>query len=135
MTELLDASFEKLVAEKSSPGIGAIIIDKSGKKLYEKSFGRVLIDDEESAPFTVDTEIMLFSLTKILTSIAILQLMERGLVDLDDPVSKYSPNEPPPVIMGFDENMKPITRPAKTELKVIHLATHTSGYTYDLWDE
>lgn len=38
-------------------------------------------------------------------------------------------------LMGFDENMKPITRPAKTEIKVIHLATHASGYTYDLWDE
>lgn len=101
MTELLDASFEKLIAEKRSPGIGAVVIDKSGKKLYESSFGRILIDDEGSAPFTVDTEIMLFSLTKTLTSIALLQLMARGLVNLDDPVSKYCPNEPPPVINGI----------------------------------
>lgn len=56
-------------------------------------------------------------------------------MSLGDPVSKYLPREPPEVIMGFDREGKPVTRPASTEMKVWNLVTHTSGYTYDLWDE
>lgn len=132
MASELSTAIEKLVNEKRIPGIGAIVVDKSGKFLYNESFGTVNANDESAKAFTNDTELIVFSCTKLVTSICALQLIEQGRLSLDDSVGKYlSDVAEIQVWTGVDDSGKPLTRPRKTDMKVIHLLTHTSGITYD----
>ncbi|KAK5942436.1 hypothetical protein PMZ80_005000 [Knufia obscura] len=136
MAAKLTSSFEDLVKAKRVPGIGAIVLDKSGKQLYNSSFGTINANDENAAPFTNDTQLLVWSCTKLITSICALQLLEQGKLSLDDPVSKYLPREADvQVCERLDENSKPILRKQKTEMKIIHLMTHTAGYTYDFFGD
>src|SRR5450432_387559 len=74
-------------------------------------------------------------MTKAVTTVAALQLVEQGKVTLDEPVSKHLPQlEKLDVLDGFDAAGKPILRPAKTPITLKHLLTHTSGLCYDIWD-
>lgn len=132
MASELDASFEKLVKDKRVPGVGAVVVDKSGKLLYDQSFGTVNANDESAQAFTNDTEMIVFSCTKLITAICALQLIEQGQLSLDDSVGKYLPDIAEiQVWTGLDDEGKPVTRPRETDMKVIHLLTHTSGITYD----
>lgn len=136
MAAQLSSSFEELVRVKRVPGIGAIIVDKSGKHLYNSSFGTIDATDDNARPFTPDTQLLILSCTKLITSLCILQLVEQGQISLNDPVSKYLPHEAEvQVCERLDENNKPVFRKPKTELRLIHLITHTSGYTYDFFGE
>jgi methyl acetate hydrolase len=136
MAAKLKASLEESVTGRRLPGIGAIVIDKTGKTLFDESFGTLNANDDAAQPFTADTQLFLWSCTKLITSICALQLMEQGKIEsLDDPVTKYLPTDGHlEVFEGFDENGKPILRKPKTEMKLIHLMTHTSGLTYDFWE-
>jgi CubicO group peptidase (beta-lactamase class C family) len=85
---------------------------------------------------TVDTVFWLLSMTKAFTATACMQLIERGRLHLDDDAAKYLPElASPQVLEGFAEDGTPRLRPAKGAIKVRHLLTHTSGYTYSIWSE
>lgn len=68
----------------------------------------------------------LYSCTKVLTSTCVFQLIEKGLINLDDPVSKYLP-EYATLTVKTDEG----ERPAATEMKIRHLLTMTGGLSYN----
>lgn len=133
MATQLSSSFEGLVKAKSVPGIGAVILDKSGKRLYDSSFGTINANDENAKPFTNDTQLFLWSCTKLITSLCTLQLVEQGKVSLSDPVTKHLPKDNFQVCERLDENSKPVLRKPKTEMTLLHLMTHTSGLTYDFF--
>ena len=136
MAAQLSSAFEELVKSKRVPGIGAIILDKSGKKLYNSAFGTINANDENAKSFTNDTQMLIWSCTKLITSLCTLQLVEQGKISLDDPVSKYLPQDANvQVCERLDENSKPVFRKPKTEVKLVHLMTHTSGYTYDFFGD
>jgi CubicO group peptidase (beta-lactamase class C family) len=64
-----------------------------------------------------------------------MQLVERGKLRLDEPAEKIDPDlASPPVLTGFDDKGAPQLRTARTPLTLHNLLTHTSGYTYPLWD-
>lgn len=136
MAAQLKASLEEGVKARRTAGIGAIVIDKTGKTLFDESFGNLDANDDASPPFTNDTQLFLWSCTKLITSICALQLLEQGKIEsLNDPVAKYAPKLGQfQVFERFDENGKPILRKPKTEMRLIHLMTHTSGLTYDFWE-
>jgi CubicO group peptidase (beta-lactamase class C family) len=82
---------------------------------------------------TLDTVFRIASMTKAITSVAAMQLVEEGRLDLDAPVPDIG--EPalnaPQVLEGFDMAGKPRLRPAKHPITLKHLLTHTAGFTYD----
>ena len=132
----LKASLEASVKARQVPAVGVIVLDKAGKTIVDESFGTVNANDETAGPFTNDSELHLWSCTKLITSVCILQLLEQGkIVSLDDPVAKYLPTDGNlKVLERIDENGKPVLRKPKTEMKLIHLMTHTSGLTYEVWE-
>jgi methyl acetate hydrolase len=84
----------------------------------------------------VDSIFQIMSMTKAVTTVAALQLVEQRKVDLDEPVARHLPQfEKVQVLEGFDSNGKPSLRPATTSPTLRHLLTHTSGLCYDVWDK
>lgn len=74
--------------EGKMPGLSIAVV-KNGETLYDKGFGSR--DLEKNLPATPDTLYGIGSITKSFVAIAIMQLVERGLLKLDDPVSKHTP--------------------------------------------
>jgi CubicO group peptidase (beta-lactamase class C family) len=83
-----------------------------------------------------DAIFRIYSMTKPITSVAAMILVEEGKIGLDDPVSKYLPDfEKRAVIAKFNAaDASYETRPAKRAVTLRHLLTHTSGLCYDTWD-
>jgi CubicO group peptidase (beta-lactamase class C family) len=91
--------------------------------------------DPASGPVAVDTVMWIASCSKLVTTIAALQCIERGLFTLDNPadVDRLLPEwKDPDVLTGFSEDGKPILQPAKEKITLRQLLTHTSGVAYDI---
>ncbi len=117
------------VAENVAPGLAAAVLRTDGERLAAGAGVRGL---DNPAPLTPDTIFYIASCTKPVTSVAALQLVERGLVALDEPVADLIPAlADPEVLTGFDASGAPITRPARSKITLRHLLTHTSGLAYD----
>jgi methyl acetate hydrolase len=117
------------VARGDTPGVVALIVGRDGV-LYEGAAGK--LDVASGVAMPVNAIFSIASMTKPVTSVAIMMLLEEGKLKLDDPVSKY--------LEGFD-NLQVITkfneqdasyetRPAKRPMTIRHLLTHTSGIGY-----
>ena len=75
-------------------------------------------------------------MTKAITSVAAMQLVERGKLKLDEPVARHLPELAKlDVIDGFLPSGKPVLRPAVKPITLRHLLTHTSGFAYPTWSE
>src|SRR2546430_8446587 len=75
------------------------------------------------------------SMTKALTSMAAMQLVEQGKLALDEPVAGVLRElSAPQVLTGFSPSGEPQLRPAKASITLRHLLTHTSGFVYDIWN-
>ncbi|KAJ9604817.1 hypothetical protein H2200_010932 [Cladophialophora chaetospira] len=131
--------FEEAVKEKKVPGIGYFIVDGKGNFVVNKTFGTTNLQDPDAAPFDADTTVTIFSCTKLITSIAALQLVEQGKLSLDDPVEKYVPRISKIQVLesadpGPDGQPKPVLRDTKTKPTVMNLLLHTAGFSYDFFD-
>src|SRR3546814_4448778 len=85
---------------------------------------------------TLDTVGLIASMTKALTSVAALQLLEQGKLDLDSPASKWLPAlADVQVLDGFASDGSPITRAPGRPVTMRHLLTHTSGFGYEFLSE
>lgn len=79
-----------------------------------------------------DSIFRIFSMTKAVTSVAAMQLVERGKIGLDEPAGKYVEGlRRLQVLEGFDAAGQPRLRPARRAVTVRHLLTHTSGFGYE----
>ena len=110
-------------------GCVALII-RNGKVIYHKAFG---YDDlEKTKPIRLDNIFRIASQTKAITSVAAMILYEEGKFLLDDRVSKYIPEfAKQQVLDKFNEADSSYTSvPAKTEITIRQLLTHTSGISY-----
>jgi CubicO group peptidase (beta-lactamase class C family) len=83
------AYFDKEVAEGKIPG-AVVLIQRGGKPVYLHSFGT--IDPRSGAPMTPDAIFRIYSMTKPITSVAAMMLVDDGKLHLDDPLSKYIPS-------------------------------------------
>ena len=92
-------------------------------------------DAEKTRPASPDNIIQIASMTKLVTTIAALQLMEQGKLDLDTPISAYAPelNELQ-VLKGFAPDDTPIFEKANRAPTGRELMTHTAGYVYEIWN-
>lgn len=123
-----DSEFEAAIAQAQLPGAIGIIVDREGVR-YSRAVG--LADAPGNVPMREDTPCQIASMTKALVSVAVMQLVEQGRMDLDEPVGELLPElASPQVITGFDDSGVPQTRPAKRPITMRHLLTHTSGLGY-----
>ena len=111
------------------PGVVTMIVNRQGI-LYEGAAGKQ--DVARGVAMPPDAIFRIASMTKPVTSVAIMMLVDAGKVKLDDPVSNYLPEfKARPVIAKFNEaDASYETRPAKREITIRHLMTHSSGLGY-----
>lgn len=102
-----------------------LIITHKGKPVYHKCSG--FSDAEGTKPTSEKDIYWLFSATKVITCIAAMQLVERGVIALDDPVSKYLAEYGNVTVLDANGTMQP----AKETMRVVHLFNMTGGMTYD----
>jgi methyl acetate hydrolase len=125
----LSRQLSSAVGRGDTPGVVALVVGRDGV-LYEGAAGKLDVTNNTAMP--VNAIFSIASMTKPVTSVAIMMLFEEGKLKLDDPVSKY--------LTGFD-NLRVITkfnerdatyetRPAKRPMTIRHLLTHTSGIGY-----
>ena len=92
-------------------------------------------DAEKTKPASPDNIIQIASMTKLVTTIAALQLMEQGKLDLDTPISAYAPElNGLQVLKGFAADDTPIFEKANRAPTARELMTHTAGYVYEFWN-
>jgi CubicO group peptidase (beta-lactamase class C family) len=101
MHEQLDAVLRAGIARGAAPGAAAVIVDRDGVR-YEGAAGERSLGS--GVVMTPDTVGALFSMTKALTGTAAMQLVERGLLDLDGPAGAVCPEVGEVAVLdGFDE--------------------------------
>jgi len=118
----------RAVADLSAGNIfgASALVRQNGTVIYENCFGSTAANGTQ--PVTFDTIYRLASMTKPITAVAVMQLVERGLIALDDPVETYLPQFSSPCVAVLDNNAQIIdTRPVRTKPTIRHLLTHTSG--------
>ncbi|KAL2680556.1 hypothetical protein Neosp_008158 [[Neocosmospora] mangrovei] len=112
----------------------AFVVVNAKDVLFSGSSGRIDFDPD-SRPFSTDTFTWMASMTKIITITAIMQLVERGEIRLDDDVRPHIPElAKMQILRGFDDNEKPILEDNTKPITVRHLLTHTLGLGSDLAD-
>jgi len=125
----IDTALRVAVERKDVPGVVALVTDRR-RVLYQGAFG--VADVSSGRPLTADALFRIASMTKPITSLAAMQLIEQGRFGLDDPVEKYLPEFANlKVFESFDAasgayRLRPASRPPT----VRHVLTHTSGLGY-----
>lgn len=113
------------------PGVVAMATDRSGN-FYEGAAGTRALGQD--SPMTTDAVFAIFSTTKALTGTCVMQLVEEGLIKLDEPAGKYVPDiDQIQVLDGFDASGQPRTRPPKRPITINDLMLHTSGLSYEFF--
>ena len=132
-TNAIDRTLREGIERRKIPCVAAMVAS-SDKILYSGAFGkRDLASGIDVRP---DSIFAIASMTKAVTSVAAMQLVERGKLKLDEPVARHLPQLAKlQVIEGFDSAGKPVLRPAARPITLRHLLTHTSGFAYPTWSE
>ncbi|TMJ51016.1 MAG: beta-lactamase family protein [Alphaproteobacteria bacterium] len=131
-SEEIDRALRAKVSAREIPGVVAMAANEQSI-VYEGAFG--FRDVATASRLSTDTIFRIASMVKLLTSIAALQLVERGKLKLDEPAGNIDPAlGSSQVLAGFDAKGVPQLRPAQTPMTLRHLLTHTSGFSYRLWD-
>src|SRR5205823_14731426 len=126
----IDAVLSHAVEAREVPGVVAMAATESGT-LYEGAFG--VRDLAHGPAMTRDTVFRIASMTKAVTSVAAMQLVEQGKLQLEEPIGNVLPElASPQVLEGFDAAGAPRLRPARRPITLRHLLTHTSGFGYEL---
>ena len=128
----IDAVLKQGVDAREVPGVVAMAATDKGL-LYEGAFGVRALG--ESTAMTLDTVFRIASMTKAITSVAAMQLVEQGKLKLEEPVPNIDPAlGAPQVVDGVDAAGAFKLRPPKRPITLRHLLTHTAGFTYDTWN-
>ena len=130
--EEIDRGLQARVSAREIPGVVAMAANEQSV-IYEGAFG--FRDMTAASRMSTDTIFRIASMVKLLTSVAALQLVERGKLKLDEPASNIDPTlGSAQVLAGFDAKGVPQLRPAQKPITLRNLLTHTSGFSYLLWD-
>lgn len=128
-TAPIDNALRSAVERGEVPGVVALVTNREGV-LYQGAFG--VADVDTKRPMAVDSMFRIASMTKAITSLALMQLVEQGKLTIEDPVEKFLPE-----MAGLKvfESFDPATgayklRPASRPVTVRHVLTHTSGLGY-----
>ncbi len=119
--------FDRYVDEGKIPGY-LVLVARRGKAAYLHRCG--LRDVEAGLPVEEDSIFRIYSMTKPITSVGVMMLYERGLLQLDDPVSEYIPGFKQLEVFESGNAESYLTVPVEREMTIRDLLTHTSGLTY-----
>ncbi|KAI2632329.1 beta-lactamase family protein [Hypoxylon sp. NC1633] len=125
------STFESQIASAvesgTVPGVVVVATDKEGKINFSKAFS-----PKNGTHYTEETVFEMASMTKLHTTVAALQLVEKGLVALDEDVSRYIPSFAQQLVLtGFTDNGEPITHERQNPITLNHLLTHSAGAGYE----
>jgi methyl acetate hydrolase len=113
------------------PGAVAAIADAGGI-IYHKAFGWA--EPERSAPLNDQAVFRLASMTKLITAVAVMRLVDAGRLALDDPLTRHLPEfSAVQVLDGFDGDAPRLRLPARSPT-VRELLSHCSGLSYEVWN-
>ena len=131
--ESIDRILNEYVDQEEVAG-GVALIALKGKIGYLKAFGMNDIDSKQ--PMKTDDIFRIASMTKAITVAGVMMLFEDGYFTLDDPLSKFIPEFSEMQVMVEDTANKSYTlEKAKSQITIRHLLTHTSGLTYDFFNQ
>jgi len=132
-TGAIDKVLSEGIQRRQIPCVTAMVAS-TDSILYSGAFGKR--DSASGVDVKPDSIFAIASMTKAITSVAAMQLVERGKVKLDEPVAKHLPElAKMDVLQGFDAAGKPVLRAATKPITLRHLLTHTSGFAYPTWHE
>jgi len=123
----IDRHFRRYVDDGRLPG-WQVLVSRHQQLAYTASYG--MRDIDAGTPWSDDTVVRLFSMTKPITAVAAMILYEQGLFDLNDPVAKFIPAFGDARVYRSGSVFKPVSVPATEPMRMWHLLTHTSGLTY-----
>ena len=125
----IDSALKSLVDSKQIVGVSALVYER-GQEAYFGAFG--LADRENNKPFARDTVVQIFSMTKPVTGVALMQLYERGKFELDAPLAVYAPEfAEMQVYAGVDASGQPKYEAPKRPITVRDILRHTAGFNGD----
>ena len=128
----LDAAIENEISRQQLAG-GIMYIARDGRPVHFKTYGRQ--DIENNQPMRADAIFRIASMSKAVTTTAVMMLYEEGRFMLKDPISKYIPSFANSVVAipapaGSPDGVKYITEKARRPVTIRDLLTHTAGLTY-----
>ena len=115
-------SFQRNLIESEITASNVALVFKDGKVIYHNIENSM---DPNGKPIYNNTVFPIWSMSKPITIVAMMQLYEDGLIDFEDKLSKYIPEFKNLKCKGADGNYK-----CKNDLTLFHLMTHRSGYSY-----
>jgi CubicO group peptidase (beta-lactamase class C family) len=122
----IDKALQGFIERGQIAGAEAIVF-KDGQEVYYGTFG--FADREAQRAMSRDTLIQIYSMSKPVTGVALMQLHEQGLFQLDDPLSKYLPEfAKMKVYVGEDAKGQPILEDARRPITVRDITRHTAGF-------
>ena len=125
-------ALQKLVDDGKIAG-AIVTVARKGKIVLNEAVGYADMEAEE--PMKTDSVVRIYSMTKPITSVSAMMLVEQGKIGLDDPVSKYIPALANPQVFVSGEGTDVKLEPANREVSVRDLLRHTSGYTYGFFGD
>ena len=125
----VDRYSNSLIDQNELPGL-VVMVKKRDKQIFHKSYG--YSDVEKKIELDKNAIFRIASITKTITALGVLKLMENGELNLDDEIEKYIPEfKSPKVLTYFDsENSTYTTTPANRKITILDLLTHYSGVSY-----
>lgn len=123
----IDTAFQRYVDAGQLPG-WQIVVSRNGQLAHSSTAG--LRDVDAGIPWTDDTLVRIYSMTKPITSVAAMMLYEEGAFELKDPVAKFIPAFADARVYRSGHALAPVTEPMIEPLLMWHLLTHMSGLTY-----
>jgi CubicO group peptidase (beta-lactamase class C family) len=125
--ERLHARLRTYIDKGQHAGVSMLIV-RDGGIVDWQAWG--LRDREAGLPMEKDTIVRIYSMTKIVTSVALMQLVEQARVRLDDPVETYLPALAKPRVLTGGTIEAPVLEDVRRPITVKDLLTHTAGYIY-----
>jgi len=119
----IDAALKAMVDSGRAVGVSALVW-QDGRERYFGAAG--MADREAGKPMRRDTLVQIFSMTKPVTGVALMQLWEQGKFGLDDPLSRYLPEFADMKVMDAQGNVVPANRP----ILIRDVLRHTAGFSY-----
>ena len=127
----LDVLLKSATESGDVPGVVAMATTAQAT-IYQGAFGTRRLG--AARPMAIDTVDWIASMTKPLTSVAAMQLVEQGRLQLDAPAERWAPElADAQVLEGFTAKGEPLLRPPRRPITLRHLLTHTAGYGYGMW--
>ena len=123
----IDTWMDALVASGRLPGV-SVTVARRGRMAYQRCTGRA--DIARAVPYTPETMVRIYSMTKPIATVAALMLYEDGRFQLDDPISRFLPCFAGQRVCVGGNRGKMETVPAVRDITFRDLMTHTSGLTY-----